>query len=1332
MLLRRKRQQPPAPAPGDPSLVLEHLEAGIWDWDIVTGAVFLAPGWKRQIGFQDDELPTSFSTFEKQLHPDDRDRVRKQREAARDSGDDFYLTEFRLRHRDGSYRWIFCRARIVRDEGGRALRMVGVDTDISERKRIEEALAGSEDRMRRTQQITKTAHWSWFPDRPGGDWRGGRILFETAADLFGVDAIVHLNNSRYLEEFVHPDDRALVAKMFATSMGGRERRYEIEYRVIVGEREIKTIHEVAEVFRDKGGRVVNAQGTIQDITDRKRMQEALSTSERRMRRAQHMAKIAHWVRRIEDPDTSGRGSYEYSETASSIFGVSLAELNSCPKGYVETFVHPADREKAKRAFENVGTKEGPAYALEYRIICPDGKVKTVHEVAENGFDPTDGVLTTSGIVQDITERKEMEEALTQSEGRMRRAQQIARLGHWVIDAEIDGVEWGATIAKWSENAAAIYGITPDELAISNDEYIQRFVHPADRKLLREAYLAAESAESGAGRRYRLEYRIIRSDGDVRTIYETAEPSHDAHPGRIIWNGVIQDITERKRMEEALSISEGRMRRAQHMARMCHWVSETKLGASKGGAEVAHYSASATELFGFEPDQLTLPDQEFIRRYIYPADQERVAAQYIEMHDPTGGAPADFQIEFRMVMPDGSIKFVNEIAEPSLEAKPGWIVWQGVIQDITERKQMEEALYLSESRMRRAQRIARLGHWITLRPNNEPSWRRAVSEYSEIAAEIFGVPPEELAISNEQYIQRFVHPADREMVAAAFEASSDNDGGFRLEYRIVTPSGEVRTVYETAEAAHGIDQNRLIRHGIVQDITERKHAEEALAQGEKLYRSIVESAFDAFVLIDSDDRIIDWNPSAERLFGLQRTEALGRLAETIFPPDQRQRYLRGITDYLETGRSDFLGSRNEVTAMRHDGASFPSELVIWPIAVSQRVIFSCFIHDLSTQRAMEARLRHVMRMEAVGQLTGGVAHDFNNLLAVILLNSETLSERLEADPKSRHLAEVIGRAADSGKVLVEQLSAFARRQLLRPQSVQLQHLIPDLMPLLTRSLNESIESDTDIAADAWPAHVDPNQFENALINLAVNARDAMPHGGTLTFRVRNVEISEDDAKLQPSIDPGRYVLISVIDTGVGMKPEVAERAYEPFFTTKEVGKGSGLGLSSVYGFISQSGGQVKIDTEVDKGTTVHLYLPAAEIESVAEGKPVELKPVEGGNEAILVVEDDDLIRDVIESQLQGLGYKVYTASDGPSAIKVLESDASIDLLLTDIVMPGGMSGIVVAERARHLRPGIKTLYASGYPASAFTAAWSDPTRVRILPKPFRTVQLARAVRAALDE
>ncbi|MEX0809194.1 MAG: PAS domain-containing protein, partial [Dongiaceae bacterium] len=794
MLLRRKRQQPPIPAPGDPSLVLEHLEAGVWDWDIVSGAVFLSPGWKRQIGFQDEELPASFAAFEKQIHPDDRDRVRKQREAARESGDDFYLTEFRLRHRDGSYRWIFCRARIVRDEEGRALRMVGVDADITERKRIEEALAGSEDRMRRTQQITKTAHWSWFPDRPGGDWRSGRILFETAADLFGVDAItVHLTNARYIEEFVHPDDRAMVARIFASSMGARDRRYEIEYRVIVGEREIKTIHEVAEVFRDKAGRVINAQGTIQDITDRKRMEEALSTSERRMRRAQHMAKIAHWVQRIENPDTPDRDVYEYSETAASIFGVELAALNSCSKGYVETFVHPADREKARRVFENVGTKEGPAYALEYRIICPDGQVKTVYEVAENAFDPTDGVLTMSGIVQDVTERKEMEEALTLSEGRMRRAQQIARLGHWILDAAAD-VDWGSTIAKWSENAAAIYGATPDELAITNNEYVQRFVHPADRKRLQGAYLAAEMAESGAGRPYRLEYRIIRSDGDVRTIYETAEPSHDARPGRIIWNGVIQDITERKRMEEALSISEGRMRRAQHMARMCHWVCETRLGASKGSAEVAHYSASATELFGFEPERLTLPDFEFIRRYVHPADQERVAGQYLEMHDQGSNELTDFQIEFRMVMRDGSIKFVNEIAEPSLEAKPGWIVWQGVIQDITERKQMEQALYLSESRMRRAQHIARLGHWVTLRSNTEPAWRQAISEYSDSAAEIFGVAPEDLSITNEQYIQRFVHPADREMVAATFEASSENDGGFRLEYRVVTPSGEVRTVY----------------------------------------------------------------------------------------------------------------------------------------------------------------------------------------------------------------------------------------------------------------------------------------------------------------------------------------------------------------------------------------------------------------------------------------------------------------------------------------------------------------------------------------------------------
>jgi nitrogen-specific signal transduction histidine kinase/ActR/RegA family two-component response regulator len=396
------------------------------------------------------------------------------------------------------------------------------------------------------------------------------------------------------------------------------------------------------------------------------------------------------------------------------------------------------------------------------------------------------------------------------------------------------------------------------------------------------------------------------------------------------------------------------------------------------------------------------------------------------------------------------------------------------------------------------------------------------------------------------------------------------------------------------------------------------------------------------------------------------------------------------------------------------------------------MFSCFIHDLSAQRAMEGRLRHVLRMEAIGQLTGGVAHDFNNLLAVILLNAETLSERLDEQPRLKNLAELIGKAADSGKALIEQLSAFARRQLLRPQAIHLDDLIAELMPLLLRSLNESIEVDTDLALDAWPAHIDPNQLENALINLAVNARDAMPEGGKLVIRTQNVALEAANPQ-HPGIERGRYVLVSVSDTGIGMRPEVLERAYEPFFTTKDVGKGSGLGLSSVYGFVSQSGGQIRIESAVGKGTSVHLYLPAAGDEVLlGAADDSDQRPAEGGVESILVVEDDTLIRDVLESQLRSLGYTVSAACDGPSAVKALQSEIAIDLLLTDIVMPGGMSGIAVADRAREFRPGIKVLFASGYPASAFSSAWPDPSKIRILPKPFRTVQLARAVREALDD
>ena len=1472
MMSQRKPGGPITPASGDPSTVLDLLEAGIWDWNVVTGEMYLSPAWKRQLGYRDNELANDVATIDELLHPDDRAQIADDRRRIDETDTEFYEDECRMRHKDGSYRWLFGRARVVRDDRGRAVRMVGVDTDITERKRVEEALAQSEERAQRAHRLAKTAHWSWEPDKPGGDWRYGTISFETAAEMFEVEADKFaITNQDYIDRFVHPSDRKRVAQAFSDVMTGVTPRYEMDYRILTGPGELKTVFEIGEAFQDNEGQVLRVHGAIQDITERRRMEEALAVSEGRMRRAQQMARMAHWVRRPDALDPDQGPTSEFSSSAAALFGVPADAVTIPTKHYIARIVHPDDRERVERTFASVGPAGGPGYALEYRIVCPNGEIKTVFELGENIVDPSDGSITTHGIIQDITERKRMEEALSQSESRMRRAQQIAKLGHWVIDGTTGGGDASKTV-RWSENAASIFRTTPDSLVISNQEYVERFVHPLDRERVLRVYTKAEHANDGEGRPYNVEYRILAPDGETRTMFETAEPSVDMKPGHVIWNGVVQDVTDRKRMEDALAISEARMRRAQQIAKMGSWASEYPASANYRGAVVSHYSAAVAEILGLEasdvemsddefiqkhvhpddremlqalyalpnteadlqpvpyqveyrivrPDatvryvnemgeistnqkpgwivwngiiqdiserksmenalalsesrmrhsqqlakighwlretpiaagndgpivathsensaaifdvpasELSVPDEAFVRRFVHPADRERLAGKYRDMRLANDRRGVSYQIEYRIMTPAGRVKHILEIAEPSSEIKPGWVVWQGVVQDITDRKRMEEALSVAEGRMRYAQKIAKLGHWVTSRDHPSIDWRLGTSMYSDSAAAIFGVTAKELNLSNTDYVRRFVHPDDRDRAMRVFEAVEHEDTGYRLEYRIVTPRGEVKTVYETALPAEiGMD-GQVVRQGIVQDITERKKAEEAAAQREKLYRTVVESAFDAFVLIDGEGHIVEWNPSAEQLFGWSRAEALGQdLVEKIFAPDQRQRYRAAIAEYFATGNAEFLGARNEVVTMKRDATTLPAEVVMWPISTGDRAMFSCFIHDLSAQRAMEGRLRHVLRMEAIGQLTGGVAHDFNNLLAVILLNAETLSELLDEQPRLKHLAELIGKAADGGKALIEQLSAFARRQLLRPQAIHLDDLIADLMPLLLRSLNESIEVDTDLSLDAWAAHIDPNQLENALINLAVNARDAMPEGGRLLIRTQNVTLDAANPA-HPGIERGRYVLVSVSDTGIGMRPEVLERAYEPFFTTKEVGKGSGLGLSSVYGFVSQSGGQMRIESAVGQGTTVHLYLPAAGDElpsGVAE--EIEARPAEGGQESILVVEDDTLIRDVIESQLRSLGYSVQAAGDGPSAVELLSSDAEFDLLLTDIVMPGGMSGIAVADKARELRPGIKVLYASGYPASAFSSAWPDPSKIRILPKPFRTIQLARAVRDALD-
>jgi signal transduction histidine kinase/CheY-like chemotaxis protein len=391
-------------------------------------------------------------------------------------------------------------------------------------------------------------------------------------------------------------------------------------------------------------------------------------------------------------------------------------------------------------------------------------------------------------------------------------------------------------------------------------------------------------------------------------------------------------------------------------------------------------------------------------------------------------------------------------------------------------------------------------------------------------------------------------------------------------------------------------------------------------------------------------------------------------------------------------------------------------------------------SLQTQRAdierLNSRLQQSQRLEAVGQLTGGVAHDFNNLLTVVLGNAELLAEQATDRPQQRQLAETIAAAAQRGAVLTRQLLAFARRQTLDPRAIDVNQLLAALDPMLRRTLGEHIEIETIRGAGLWLALVDAGQLDNAILNLCLNARDAMPSGGRLTLETANAALDAAYAERYPDVAPGQYVMLAVSDTGHGIAPEHLKQVFEPFFTTKPKGKGTGLGLAMVYGFIKQSAGHVSIYSEAGHGTTVKLYLPRAPVgASPAAPAPPAQVPVEGGSERVLVVEDDELVREHACRELRALGYEVLAADGGKAALALIEQHADIALLFTDVVMPG-MSGRSLADAARAMRPGLRVLYTSGYTENAIVHHGRLDSGVKLLPKPYRRAELARAVRGAL--
>ncbi|MBV1690252.1 MASE1 domain-containing protein [Novosphingobium sp. G106] len=535
--------------------------------------------------------------------------------------------------------------------------------------------------------------------------------------------------------------------------------------------------------------------------------------------------------------------------------------------------------------------------------------------------------------------------------------------------------------------------------------------------------------------------------------------------------------------------------------------------------------------------------------------------------------------------------------------------------------------------------------------------------------------------------------------------------------------QIRLTEDLAAALSAAEQ-RAIR--LEQSEQAAKRSEASAVRARERLRSIIETSTDIICTLDAEGRFLEISENCEELWGISREALLGRPFFEVIVPEERELAVQ-FYDITPTTLAKRTIRTNHALP---DGSIMPmSWAATW---LEDEQIAHCVGRDMSEYNAMEARFHQAQRMEAIGQLTGGVAHDFNNLLTVVLGSCEAVSLELD-DPLLEQHMEMALEAGEKCAELTRQLLAFARRQTLTPQAFDLNERITAAAPLIMRTLGSDLEFSIRTSRDLRRAFADPLQTETAILNLCLNARDAMPQGGRLLIETSNATLSETYAKRNPDVRAGNYVMITVSDTGLGIAPEIIQRIFDPFFTTKDIGSGTGLGLSMVHGFVNQSNGHIKVTSKPGKGAKFQLYLPVAPQHEMAVVRPdIEAQAMRYGQENVLLVEDHPLVRDHLHGKLKSLGYLVTVASSAADALAILERRDDIDLLLTDVVMPGGMGGLELGQLAARRWPQIRILYTSGYAPDTLTKGGRLLDGAALLPKPYTKSELARKVRSVLDE
>ncbi len=1188
-------------------------------------------------------------------------------ELFRNQGTQMYETAFQSP--DGTLRDVMFHKAAFTDHEGKLAGIIGVILDITERKQAEEALRESEANLRKAHETAKLGSWTY-------DLSGRISWSDELYRIYGTSPETFSPDSSSFFSLIHPDDRPAMQAWIDDCIA-KKKPGELVFRTVRPDGTIRFVSGRGELVCDEEGSPLYMTGTAQDITERKQVEEALRASEEKFSKAFQNSPDAITLARLSD----GR-LIEVNERFISLTGYKREEVLGRTSTELDFWANPADRETYAAALK----ERGRVTDFETAFRTKSGEIRSF--VVSGECVKIEDELCVLGILHDISERRRTEQTLLVTARRLRTAVEAANVGLWDWDLETNEIYYSP---EWKGQI----GYEEDEISRAFSEWESR-VHPDD---LEQTVARVMDYLQEPWPDYVNEFRLRHKDGSYRWIRAQGSLLRDGEGNPVRMLGCHLDFTESKRkereMQEQTRFLEGLLESVTHPFYVVDADDYTVVLANAAALKAfAKGESTCHALTHGRSDPCNsakhpCPLQE-LKKSGKPTIVEHVhcctsggTAKIVEIHAyPVFGA-------------SGSLKYMVEYAV-----------------DITERRKMEESLRAGEKKYRTLFEQSAEAIIIVLHEGE-------IVDANQACSTLFGVPHDEIIGGN--VLEFYTDPEDR----AAFRQAVNREG-FVKDFEVVLRRRDGNRRYCLLNSSLWRDDSGtpVGYLSIIRDITEQRRSREAQLR----LATAIEQSAESVVITDAQRDILYANPAFERITGYSKEEVIGRHPRILRSDAHDESFYANLEESVKGGRiwsGRFIGSKK-------DGDYFHEDATISPVRDSSGKItnFVQLGHDVTERIQLENQLFQAQKMESIGTLAGGIAHDFNNLLTVIQGYSELLLTGTDKEASHYSDLKAIHLAAIRGADLVKRILTFSRKIETQPRPIDLNEEVGHANKLLYRTLPKMIDIELVLADALNRINADPGQMEQILLNLAVNARDSMPHGGKFIIETRNVALDADYCANRVDVVPGEYVLLKVSDSGHGMEREVQDRIFEPFYSTKKPGEGTGLGLAMVFGIVKGHGGHITCYSEPGVGTAFHIYFPVIEAIERDEEAHVREEPA-GGAESLLLVDDEKLIRDLGTRLLRAAGYIVFTAENGIEAIELYEHKrADISLVILDLIMPK-MGGEECLEGLLKVDPEVKVLIASGLLPIAATKEAIGTKAAGFVSKPFERMRLLQAVREVLD-